>query len=414
MGGPLGGAVPDSVQRAAARIERRIGSGATLPVFVSSLDDAWDATGSDSRLSAAPVSLVAGHQGMSPAGLAERLEACGLFSEFVGSTPTPGDRVPVAVLRGPRPPVVAPAPPSFRAVAVVVAYNEEDVIGPCIAHLVDQGLGIYFVDNWSADRTPDIALERAGERLVGWERFPSSGPTATFDLAAQLRRAEAIAVEIDADWVVSNDADELRLSPWPGVTVKDALYHAHQAGFNAVNYTTLEFRLTPDVDQGCEDLQRSFRWFDPQRTVDLGQLNTWRQSGRGPVDLASSGRHTVKFDGRRVFPFNFLLKHYPIRSVEQGERKINRDRLPRYRQDERLRGWHNHYHRASPRSLVKDPHTLLEFTTNFNEEYLLERLTGVGFDVRTAPDGLKLRTVRMLRRLGVLDTARKLKWRLVP
>ena len=63
----------------------------------------------------------------------------------------------------------------------------------------------------------------------------------------------------------------------------------------------------------------------------------------GGFDLLSSGGHEIAFEGRRVFPLRFLLRHYPIRSQAHGERKVFRERRPRFDASERARGWHVQY-----------------------------------------------------------------------
>jgi hypothetical protein len=82
-----------------------------------------------------------------------------------------------------------------------------------------------------------------------------------------------------------------------------------------------------------------------------------------------------------VYPFRFLLRHYPIRTQEQGERKVFADRLPRFNRFERLvRGWHTQYNDLRKEdSFIRDPATLTLFDEKtFYQEYLVERLSGVG------------------------------------
>lgn len=408
-------ALPDCIVRAAQIVGRRAkaSTGQASPIFIGFMTS--DPVGQDElvlSISNAAVSLIVGSHGRRLDGLCEDLLSLGLIPEFTGVTADGGQELPLAVLRGTSPPIIEKAPDSFRPLAIVVAYNEEDVIASTLRHLVDHELDVYFVDNWSSDATLDLAKEVAGSRLVGWERFPSGGPSNTYDWALILNRVERIAIEHSPAWIVCNDADEVRIPPWPEVTLRDALFHVHNAGLNAVNYTTIDFCLTAGTEAPPQSLQEYFRWFRPVRMYDLGQLNTWYQSSDCTVDIASSGRHTVQFANRRPFPYNFLLKHYPIRSVEQGLRKINRDRLPRYRVDERLRDWHYHYSRATPQSLIQVPATLDEFTPDFNQRFLLQRLTGVGFEPAPPASGPKVRLTRLLRRFGLLDGIRRLKWKL--
>ena len=49
------------------------------------------------------------------------------------------------------------------------------------------------------------------------------------------------------------------------------------------------------------------------------------------------------FEGRKVCPEPFILKHYPIRSQAHGERKVLKERFPRYSPTERARQWHVQY-----------------------------------------------------------------------
>ncbi|HWG73759.1 MAG TPA: glycosyltransferase family 2 protein [Acidimicrobiales bacterium] len=406
---------PPSVLRAADRIRTRITADASPTVLTACFGAETDPEAIRIGVAEAGVALLVGPSAArDTAAFEEQLAAVGISPEFVGRTRLEDPNRTIAIFRGPSPPVIGPAPPSFRAVAIIVAYNEQDVIAESIAHLIKQGVDVYLMDNWSTDETVAVALHAAGSHLAGWERFPRCARSKTFDYSAVLLRVQDLATELDADWIICNDADELRVPPWDSVSLRDGLFHAQQTGFTAVNYSTLNFTLTEDVPSGAQDLESRFFWFDPQRVPDLSQLNTWRQPSSQRVDLESTGHHRVGFPGRRIFPFNFLLKHYPIRSVEHGMRKINTDRLPRYRTDERLRGWHGHYRPATPRTLINHSPDLLRFDEEFARSFLLERLTGVGFEPQPSPITFTLKVARTLRRAGLLDVARRIKWRLSP
>jgi hypothetical protein len=45
----------------------------------------------------------------------------------------------------------------LRLVAIIAAYNEEDIIGPALAHLIEQGASVYLLDDGSTDRTVAVA-----------------------------------------------------------------------------------------------------------------------------------------------------------------------------------------------------------------------------------------------------------------
>ena len=68
------------------------------------------------------------------------------------------------------------------------------------------------------------------------------------------------------------------------------------------------------------------------------------------------------FADRRVFPLPFILRHYPIRGQEHGERKVFQERRNRFLERERDRGWHVQYDQVSDgASFLKDAATLTAF-----------------------------------------------------
>lgn len=268
-----------------------------------------------------------------------------------------------------------PPPAAFSAVAYVTAFNEADLIGSTIEHLAREGIGAYLIDNWSTDGTWEIA-QRPG--LIGAERFPAEGPSAHYEWRQLLGRVEELAATTRADWLVHIDADERRESPWPGVSLRDGLWRVDHRGFNAVDHTILGFPPIDDGFQPGSDPEQYFRHFEFGRNPGhFRQIKAWKR-GKSRVDLASEGGHNASFEGRRVFPFNFLTKHYPIRSQEHGERKIFRERQERWSPSERGEGWHIQYDHLRPgHRFVREPETLVPFD-DFHRRYLIERLTRVG------------------------------------
>lgn len=403
---------------AADRLAERLGAAGIEPrVFYTLLGQRAETDRIVEEASSARLSVIAGmpEQMASPVSAGEfdrSLAKLGLTAEFVGwvrENPQEPPRVPVAFLRGARPPVIEPAPPSFRVGAIITAYNEADVIGDTIRHLAANGVHVYLIDNWSTDATLHEALAIEGVEWLGHEHFPEDGPSEIFEWTRLLERVEALASNLDVDWVMSNDADEFRYSPWTGVNLRDAFFHVESQGFNAVNHSYLNFELTEDSLDARSAIE-GLRWFRPERS-DLSRVTSWHHEPGRIEEIAWSGNHKIRFAGRAVFPYNFLCKHYPIRSLDQGTRKIFQDRLPRYSVSERLKGWHSHYDKLSPQKLIKPTDGLFKFDETFDEHYVIERLTGVGFDPLPARLTPKLRVARILRTLGVLDRALSLRWR---
>jgi hypothetical protein len=296
--------------------------------------------------------------------------------------------------------------------AIITAYNEEDIIGETIQHLARNGISVYLIDNWSTDATLEVALATEGVEWLGHERFPEAGPASSFEWTRILNRVEQVASELEVDWIVSNDADEFRYAPWAGISLRDALFHVQQQGFNAVNHSYLNFELTSDSLRAGHPVGERLRWFRAESSTSSARVNAWHHTHGTREEIAWSANHEVRFPDRAIFPYNFLVRHYPIRSVEQGQRKVFRDRLPRYPVAERLKGWHSHYDSMSLETLIKPTEGLLRFDDHFDEDFLLERLTGVGFESAPPTASLKLRVARGLKRIGLLDRALTLRWRL--
>jgi hypothetical protein len=265
-------------------------------------------------------------------------------------------------------------------VAIVTVYNEEDIVVPSIDRLVRQGIGVYVVDTWSTDATYALVEQFRGRGLVGVERFPKEGPANNFELKTLLRRVEKITEEIKADWFIHHDVDEVRVPPWSGVDLRSGILAVDRAGFNCIDHTLIVFH---PVDNGFipgSDFERYFRYYEfGRRPGHFLQMKTWKNTGQ-KISLAESGGHDVRFEGKKVYPYKFLLKHYPIRSQKHGDTKVFRDRLPRFSPAEKAIGMHVHYSGLKQgHRFLRSPSELEVFDEQvFNETYLLERLSGIG------------------------------------
>ena len=317
------------------------------------------------------------------------LQAEGLNVEFIGFTASDGVRCEKKTILGvmthdsssltariPR----LETPIDFRVVAFMAAYNEEDIIVQSIKNWTDQGVEVHVLENWSTDATYDLAKRLEGQVAVTVERFPADGPSKHFDWGAMLARIEALSKEIPADWFVRRGADEVLISPWPGVSYRDALYLVDSAGFNCVDHTVINFHPVDDGFEAGADYQAHFRYFAfGTESAHFQQRKTWKNYGQ-PVSMVESGGHDLPFTGRRIYPFKFLLKHYPVRSQKHGEKKIFRERKNRWNPEERAKGWHTHYDEIEEdHAFVVSPSELNAFDeADFNKTYLVERLSGVG------------------------------------
>jgi glycosyltransferase involved in cell wall biosynthesis len=263
----------------------------------------------------------------------------------------------------------------FSVVAIVAAYNEADVIGQVVGDLIAQGVQVYLLDDGSTDGTVAAVEPYRGRGLLGIERRDGGG--AGFEWERILSRKAELARELDADWFIHHDADELRESPWPHLSLREAVRMVDGLGFNAIDSARLDFWPVHDGFRPGDDVRRAFTHWAPPAAYDRLQIRCWKRTD-APVDLVSSGGHEVRFPGRRVFPIRFLLRHYPIRGQAHGERKVFRERRPRFAEHERARGWHVQYDTVREgATFIADPAGLTPYDAESVRRSLLERHRGV-------------------------------------
>jgi hypothetical protein len=270
---------------------------------------------------------------------------------------------------------------NFKVVAIMTAYNEEDIIRNSIMKLYQQGIGVYVIDNWSVDSTGDIidSLNKKGF-LIGCEKFPPSGPSEYYEWNQLLSRIEDLTRELDANWFIHHDVDEIRESPWKGMSLKKGIYIADLNGYNAIDHMVIDFKPTNSGFAESMNPEEYFKYFELSKLPGIFcQIKAWKNLNI-PVSLAASGGHDVSFKDRKVYPYKFLIKHYPIRSQTHGEKKVFRDRQPRWNPEERKMGWHVHYdnYNQNMKGFIKNKCDLINYDEDFYKNYLVERISGIG------------------------------------
>lgn len=221
----------------------------------------------------------------------------------------------------------------MRIIALLATYNEQRFIRNCLDNLLGQGLEVYLIDNQSTDATRAIAGEYLGRGLIDIETFPRDG---MYRWRPLLQRKAQLAREIDADWFMHVDADEIRLPPAGHDSLKTALEAADAAGCNAVNFQ--EFTFTPvaeSPDHDHPDYLRTMRWYYPFLPAHPHRLNAWKKHEQ--ADLAASGGHKVRFPGLRMYPTDFVMKHYLFLSIPHAVEKYAHKL---YDPAEVAAGWH--------------------------------------------------------------------------
>ena len=324
-------------------------------------------------------------------------QACNLRVEFAGHTYNHSfhwkKATSLLILANHNRPKLQPAPDDFRVVAVMTVYNEADIIESVIQHLHEQGVAVYLIDNWSTDGTYEKAQALIGKGVLRTERFPETPPkTHVYSWSKLLTHVEEVAHNLTDYWVLHYDCDEIRESPFVGITLRDALYHVEQCGYNAIDHTVVNFSPIDNSFKPGNNLKDCITHFVMgKRPGYFIQIKGWKQLHQR-VSLTASGGHRVEFPGRRVYPYKFLTRHYPLRSLEQASIKIE-SRQKQSNQHERSKGWHIIYDQINTENqhffdrLTADTratHERFDHET-FYSDYLVERLTGIGIEREKSP-----------------------------
>ena len=224
----------------------------------------------------------------------------------------------------------------MRLVALLTVRNESLYLARCLEHLIANDIEVCVIDNESTDSTRRIAEGFLGRGVMRIERIPYGG---AFELLPILRNEERLARELDAEWFMHHDADEIRESPFVGSTLKRAIEKVDAEGYNAVNFDEFVFVPTGEHErfEGRDyvaEMRHYYYYFWPGR---LHRLNAWKSTGV-PVDLCGTGGHQVQFAGRRMYPMHFIMRHYIALSWDHLGRKYQ---SRQYSPDEVMRlAWH--------------------------------------------------------------------------
>jgi len=199
----------------------------------------------------------------------------------------------------------------MRVVALLTVRNEERFLARCLEHLYSQGIETCLIDNGSYDKTLEIATTFLNKGVLRIEHLPYQG---CFELAKITSNEERLAKEIDADWFIHHDADEIRQAPKPYRTLIEGIEDADRQGYNAINFDEFVFMPTSD-DESFEgkNYVEEMRYYYFYQPDTLYRLNAWKNLNI-PINLSNAGGHRVAFEGQRIFPVSFILRHYVVLS----------------------------------------------------------------------------------------------------
>ena len=218
-------------------------------------------------------------------------------------------------------------------VAVLAMRNERAYLANALQHLIDNGIRYAILDNDSDDGSAEILKEdRFRRHLAHYEALPFHG---YFDLIAQLEAKQRLYDQLDADWLMHVDIDEIVHSHHPGERLDDAITRIAATGADAINFDEFVF-LPVEADYisdnpGVQPLRHYYYFWQgvPQK------INAWRAALR--PDKVKSGGHKLHGVDYRLAEETLALRHYMFTDQDHAFAKYTQRR---FAAAELKRGWH--------------------------------------------------------------------------
>lgn len=263
-----------------------------------------------------------------------------------------------------------------KVLAIIHCYNEEDIIVETVNHLLNNGIDVKVLDNYSTDNSYKLLLDNFKDNdRVMLSQFPEQH-TEMYEWKMQLEETEKIAKTFDYDWFIHYDCDEFRQSPWLGYSLREAISFVDYLGYNAIDFCVVNFKLTKETNANLPIQARLNRYMFGEKPGHKVQVKCWKKCS--DINISESGGHKAEFENCKVYPIKFLNKHYPMRSVEQANNKVFFDRKDRFEKENKLYGWHTQYNNiCDEEDLYTDSRLTNNFDMSFYNEFIIERISSI-------------------------------------
>jgi len=229
----------------------------------------------------------------------------------------------------------------FKVCAIMPVFNEEDIIYESVTKLIRSGIDVFIIDNECTDATIKNVEHLVGKGVIDIKPLVTREEGQhVYKLESILEEIENISKILDYDWFIFVDADEIRYSPWPELSLLEGIEKVDKHGFNLINFKLFNFRITEDYIKE-NDYESSMEYYSKTDSNANIQIKSWKKTDH--IYLKKYGGHIAERDNPSLFPVKFIHKHYPIRSIEHGLKKLQDERISKYSTSEKNKGWHSHY-----------------------------------------------------------------------
>lgn len=236
-------------------------------------------------------------------------------------------------------------------IAILFGYNEEDIIISTILNALKQGLHVYYVDDNSTDNSR-VLVQRFFEQTpeVGYRMMDSSyrannDSHQSWHLKRQLQFKTYLAQTIfrQYKWLVHMDCDEVFQCPWAPTVAQGLRTLPDSVG--KVNCDVYDY-FPATVDAASWQYNPNSPMLDVTKVLTVyrkrSATNTYYRFLRISEALDLNCGHGGKTEPNTAHKDNIIMHHYPYRSKQLAQRKVQSDRLPRIATNDVQSGigWH--------------------------------------------------------------------------
>jgi hypothetical protein len=203
-----------------------------------------------------------------------------------------------------------------RALGVLLCYNDADILADAIQALTANGHDIVVWDHGSDDGTAEV-LDRF--RSCFRERRFIDRSFDFYNLYEAMSENLMNNYLRDYDWISWPDQDEILEGPDRTKSYYEFVTDVYNSEFDWVQFNNMNYWFTDLDDKEIVSPVRRIRHYSIFPDC-APRIRAWRASSTNSRHF----NHNPPIGAR--FPVNFNLRHYSMRSAEQMERRLTKDR----------------------------------------------------------------------------------------
>jgi len=203
-----------------------------------------------------------------------------------------------------------------RLLGVLLCYNDGDLLDDSISYLLNQNHDLVVWDHGSTDETAGV-ISRFKSHLRETRRIPREFDF--YDLYGEMSRHLIAEYVRTYDWISWPDQDEFLEGPTRGRSYREYLREALESPFDWIQFNNYNYWFTVADDAAVPSAVARVRHYCLFPDC-APRIRSWRASS---TNIRCFNHNPP--DGQAA-PAGFNLRHYPMRSARQMQRRLQRDR----------------------------------------------------------------------------------------